>query len=382
MSPLNPIFAFIVYFISYATTYIFNTKHLKRNDSLSFDTIDGLRGFLAIGVFIHHSYIWYQYLQTNSWKAPDSNLYNQLGETSVSLFFMITAFLFSTKLLNTNVGKIDWYTIFISRFFRLAPMYFVSISILILIIFTISNWVLNVSITKFLIELFCWATFTIIYRPDINNFIHTNLINAGVVWSLSYEWLFYASLPILSILLLKKKTSTIYVTLSVLFVFIYFIVHNINYNHLLSFFGGIITSLIIKHNSKRINFNSKINSIIILLCLFIMLLFRSPDNYICKILLTIIFILIALGNDFFGILKSSRLKLLGDISYSIYLIHGIIIFIIMFFYFNLDKAKQLSSTNFCITIFIITPIIVITSYLTHKYIEMPFINYSKKIKKR
>ena len=95
--------------------------------------------------------------------------------------------------------------------------------------------------TKFLIELFCWATFTIIYRPDINNFIHTNLINAGVVWSLSYEWLFYASLPILSILLLKKKTSTIYVTLSVLFVFIYFIVHNINYNHLLSFFGVFIT---------------------------------------------------------------------------------------------------------------------------------------------
>ena len=40
MSPLKPIFAFIVYFISYATTYIFNTKHLKRNDSLSFDTID------------------------------------------------------------------------------------------------------------------------------------------------------------------------------------------------------------------------------------------------------------------------------------------------------------------------------------------------------
>ena len=379
MNPLNPIFAIVVYFIAFATAYLLNLKYRITNDNTRYETIDGIRGFLAIGVFIHHSSIWFQYLQIKSWEAPKSNLYNQLGQTSVSFFFMITAFLFITKLLNSNNQKIDWNTLFISRFFRLVPMYLVSILSLVIIVFVLSNWKLNVSLIMFIKELLSWGTFTIVDAPNINGSSFTSIINAGVVWSLPFEWLFYFSLPIISILILKKRTSKMYIIISLLFILIFHKIHGLDKHHLLSFFGGAITPFLIKYNSKKINYNSIIFSTIILLCLALILFFSTSNDYVCKFLIIVVFNLIAFGNNVFGILKNSTLKFLGEISYSTYLIHGIIIFIVMYFYYNLEEAKNLSPTEFCITIFIITPIVVFTSFLSYKNIEKPCMNYSKKI---
>jgi peptidoglycan/LPS O-acetylase OafA/YrhL len=51
----------------------------------------------------------------------------------------------------------------------------------------------------------------------------------------------------------------------------------------------------------------------------------------------------------------------------------------MYFYFNLQEAKKLSSVKFWATIFFITPIVIFTSFLLYKYIEKPFMNFSKRI---
>ncbi|MFK7050306.1 acyltransferase [Flavobacterium davisii] len=379
MNPLNPFFAIIIFLIAFATAYLINLNYKITNDNTRYETIDGIRGFLAIGVFIHHSSIWFQYLQIKSWEAPKSNLYNQLGQTSVSLFFMITSFLFVTKLLNSKNQKINWNIIFISRFFRLVPMYLVSIFPLVLIIFIISNWQLNVSPFHLIRELLEWITFTILESPIINNLSYTHIINAGVVWSLPYEWLFYFSLPLISILIFKKRTSFFYTAISLLFVLSFFKIHGLNIPHLLSFLGGIIPPFIIKYNTKKVNFNSSFFSLIILVCLGLILLFDTSNNYICKFLIIIVFNLIALGNNIFGILKNTTLKFLGDISYSTYLIHGIIIFIVMFFYYGLEEAEKMSPIKFYSIIFFITPIVVLISFLYYKIIEKPFIDYSKKI---
>jgi peptidoglycan/LPS O-acetylase OafA/YrhL len=382
MNPSNPFFALAVFFIAYATAYLLNLKYRITNDTVRFEAIDGLRGFLGVGVYIHHSSVWFQYLKTESWESPNSNLFNQLGKTSVSFFFMITAFLFISKLLNTNNQKIDWNTLFISRFFRLVPMYLVSILVLVLIVFIISDWELNVSLVRFSKEMFAWGTFTFFGTPTINGSSFTSIINAGVVWSLPYEWLFYFGLPIISFLIHYQVTSKLYLIVSFLFILIFYKIHGLNEHHLFSFVGGALTPFLIKVNSKKINkinFNSIVITAIVLLCLALSLFFNTPNNYICKILIIIVFSLIALGNNVFGVLKSPVLKFLGEISYSIYLLHGIIIFIFMYFYFNLEQANNLTSEQFCISIFIITPIVVITSFISYKIVEKPFMNYSKKI---
>ncbi len=379
MNPLNPFFAIIIYGIAFFTAYLISLKYKIANTNIRYENIDGLRGFLALGVFIHHASIWHQYLQINSWESPKSYLYGHFGQTSVSFFFMITAFLFITKLINNGDKKFDWNSLYISRIFRIVPMYLVSISVLIVIVMIISNWKLNIGIFAFIRQLFYWGTFTVISCPKINGLEITNIINAGVVWSLPYEWLFYFTLPLFALFILKKKPSYIYLVFSILFIIIFYTFREFYLEHVLSFLGGAIAPFIIKYGPKKVNYNSIFITFIVLICFFSILVFESSTNPLCKLLIAIVFNLIALGNSIFGILKSSILKFLGEISYSTYLIHGILIFIVMYFGFGFKKVAYLTPLEYCITIFFLTPFLIIISSLTYRFIEKPGMNLSKKM---
>ncbi|MEN2398375.1 acyltransferase [Flavobacterium sp. MC2016-06] len=381
MNTLNPLFAIVVFLIAYATSYVINLKYKVNNLSSRYESIDGLRGFLAIGVFIHHSSIWIQYLQTNKWDAPKSNLYAQLGSTSVAFFFMITSFLFISKLLNLKEKEFNWKAFFISRFFRLTPMYYFSVSIIILFVMIINDWKLKVGIFRFFGQILMWGTFTIVRNTSINGYYLTSRINAGVVWSLPYEWLFYFSLPLISLLILKKKPSNLYILISFVFIILYFFVNNFDFHHILSFVGGAIAAIVVKFKPFKTDKNSFFSSILILLCFVLIGQFKNSDNVICKILITIVFVLIASGNTLFGVLKNATLKFLGEISYSTYLMHGIILFAVFYFGFGFEKIKSFTPLEFWGLIFLITPVVVIFSFLGYKFIEKPFMEISKKINK-
>src|SRR5690606_3807599 len=83
-----------------------------------------------------------------------------------------------------------------------------------------------------------------------------------------------------------------------------------------------------------------------------------------------------------GILKSSTLKLLGEISYSTYLMHGIIIFITLYFYYDLEEARKMSPAEFCSVMIVVTPLVVCVSFLSYQLIEKPCMNYSKQLAAR
>jgi peptidoglycan/LPS O-acetylase OafA/YrhL len=85
--------------------------------------IDGLRGFLAFGVFVHHASIWYYFLQHGSWVVPESRLYTHLGQSTVTVFFMITGFLFYGKVLESKKNNIDWLRLYVSRCLRILPLF-------------------------------------------------------------------------------------------------------------------------------------------------------------------------------------------------------------------------------------------------------------------
>lgn len=376
MNTLNPFFALIVFLIAYITAYLINLKYKLNNGTSRYENIDGLRGFLALGVFIHHSSIWFQYIQIGVWKLPKSNLYTHLGQTSVTFFFMITSFLFVSKLLNTGDKGFDWRAFFVSRIFRLTPMYYVSVFMIIVIAMIITNWQLKVGVLDFLYSILMWGTYTIFERVSINGFDFTSKINAGITWSLPLEWLFYFSLPLISIFILKIKPTIFYIVISLLFILCFFYLHGIEVNHISSFFFGAIAPYVIKYFPKFKTGNIAY-SFVILVCLILIGQFEKA-NIICKFLITIIFTLVALGNNFFGILKMETLKFLGEICYSTYLLHGIIIFAIIYFGIGTEEIKHYNSLKYCLLIFSITPIVVILSFLGYKFIEKPFMEKSKK----
>lgn len=119
----KPLFPIVTTFVAILTAHFLPKNKLPKISPQRFNSIDGLRGHLAFFVFLHHSCIWYFYLHDGYWRVPESRLFTHFGQTSVALFFMITSFLFFTKLLNSNEKGIDWNRLFISRFLRLVPLY-------------------------------------------------------------------------------------------------------------------------------------------------------------------------------------------------------------------------------------------------------------------
>ena len=126
----------ILFLTLIGSVFIINLIFPIKLDDVKYKSIDGLRGYLAFFVFLHHSYIYFFYLKTNIWEEPKSNLFNHFGQTSVLFFFMITSFLFTNKLINAKEKKINWNRFFISRIFRLFPMYFISIILVFLLLST------------------------------------------------------------------------------------------------------------------------------------------------------------------------------------------------------------------------------------------------------
>ena len=132
----------------YLITSFFLSKPILHNNngvnSSRTETIDGLRGFLATAVFFHHALIYHLYLLSGIWQLPSSDFFIQLGQTGVSLFFMITGFLFFQKAIQSG-GFIKWPSYIVSRIFRIGPIYFLAIGLMLLVIFVRSHWHLYVS---------------------------------------------------------------------------------------------------------------------------------------------------------------------------------------------------------------------------------------------
>ncbi len=379
MNPLNPFFAVIIYLISFLTGHIIKSKYKINPLKGRYECIDGMRGFLALGVFIHHSNIWHQYLHTGYWDNPKSNLYVHLGQTSVLLFFMITSFLFISKLLNSNEKVFNWRNFFLSRVFRLVPMYFFLIWLIIISVMFISQWQVNVAFQDFFASIFKWCLFTINGRPDINNSRFTAIIDAAVEGTLPYEWLFYFSLPLIAIFILKIKPKIWYIILSVIFIAAFYEVHGMFGYFIYSFIGGAVAPFILKFTSFGKKMSDTYASIIILVCLFLILQFSTVYNPFCIVLVTIVFTLIALGASLFGLLKNTTLKFLGEISYSTYLLHGITLFTVFYFVFGLEKVKQLTTIEYSLLVFSIAPLVVLISFWGFKYIEKPYMDKAKTI---
>src|SRR5689334_15646159 len=77
-----------------------------------FVALDGLRGFAAISVFAFHVVVANGFMTTGQWAPPASGFYALLGPASVSLFFMITGFLFWTRLLSA-AGSGGWRALYV-----------------------------------------------------------------------------------------------------------------------------------------------------------------------------------------------------------------------------------------------------------------------------
>jgi peptidoglycan/LPS O-acetylase OafA/YrhL len=97
------------------------------------------------------------------------------------------------------------------------------------------------------------------------------------------------------------------------------------------------------------------------------------------IFLAIAFILIAHGTSVFGLFDWRVSRFLGQMTYSIYLLHGVILYWLFHFVLALKAPSHFQPAVFWLAVALCVPFIVAISCLTYRAIELPAMNSVKKL---
>ncbi len=371
MGATSVLLTLIALFAAIATAYALARRYGTPHAQGRYTTIDGLRGYLAVFVFLHHAVIWHVYLHTGYWSVPPSHVYAHLGESSIQIFFMISAFLFCSKLLRGRETGLDWERLFISRFLRLTPMYFVAVLLLFLIVAIVSGGTLKEPPLTLLWGMAQWLTFAMAGEPDLNGVPSTSLILAGIVWTLRYEWFFYLSLPLLA-LALRIRPPLPYLLLGLATVAGVVLWKNPASHHLLAFLGGIVAALLVRVEAFGRFARRHAASLVVLGIVGVTVAaFPSGHGNLPVLLLSVAFWLIAGGNTMFGLFVHPVSRFLGEMTYSIYLLHGIALYTFFTLLVGTETGRDFSSTTHSLLVVGLTPILIMASYATFRWIERP-----------
>jgi peptidoglycan/LPS O-acetylase OafA/YrhL len=348
------------------------------SESGRFASVDGLRGFLALGVFIQHAAIWYHYSRTGAWDLPPSHLFRHLGQTSVGLFFMITALLFTRKVMQRREQPMDWTGLFVGRALRLWPLYLVVVGAALLVVLVAGGPHLKEPVGALLSHLFSWVMFTFNGNPDVNAFANTSKIVAGVTWTLPYEWLFYIALPLLAVPLRGERNKWL---LAASLAGCLVLAHEIPKFHLtkLAFFaGGMAAAFCVEIEAIARRLRGVAGSVLTLGSLAAVLVFFDTAYRLpVAALLTLAFIPLVCGNTLFGLLVRPTTRTLGELTYGLYLWHGIVLYLL--YRHALPDVTTLTPVQHWLVAAAITPFLLLLCYVTYRFVERPGIEAAPRL---
>ena len=376
---LNPLLGAAVLVALIVTVGVLRLERLVRVKHNRLASLDGLRGFLALSVFLHHFAISYQYKHTGAWTPPQSGFYNVLGGGGVTLFFMITGFLFFGKIKAVR-GAIDLNRFYLGRIFRIVPVYAVSV----LVIYLIVAWETGLPFHQPTEQsLDGWLFFQ---ATPINDFGFSPLINAGVVWTLSYEWAFYFCIPVIAFawrrIDLQSWAILLLAILSLYFVRNASVIPYLGLNTLLlaPFALGGLASEISRLAVARTVAAGPWGAMVSIAALATLLLgFNSAYSVSAYLLLFAFFTPVALGNSLFGLLRLRSVIFLGEISYDIYLFHGIVLFAV-FSILMPDALDHAGTDGRLLSLMLIAGAgVLVVSTLVHLGVERPMLRLGGRI---
>jgi peptidoglycan/LPS O-acetylase OafA/YrhL len=332
------------------------------------EALDGLRGLLATGVFFHHAVILYHYQRSGSWEQPVSPFYSALGHLSVALFFMITGFLFWSKAIARG-GRIAPLPLYWSRLFRLAPLYCLSALLVCVIVAAQTHLQLREPLAVVGRELVHVWSLGMLPFTGLNG-IGIGPINAGVTWTLQYEWLFYLLLPAMACMARPGRV----IILFVLLVLAYELQPSPSIVCLLHFATGMATAHLVASRGPfhGLSSNGWWNWVPAAGALTVGI--GVPTYSLAGVLCaSVVFVGVVSGLDFWGLLRTRPMKLLGTVSYSIYLLHGIVMCLVFAAIQTACPVQRLSPVLYWGVIAGCGPALVCLSALTYRWLEHPFL---------
>lgn len=340
---------------------------LSRDALHRVSSLDGLRGVLATAVIVHHFMVSYYWHVNGVWETTDSRVLNNMGTVPVSLFFMITGYLFTAKVYRSEP---KWRQILSSRVRRIFPMYLFSVALITAIALYQSAGV-STPVMDTLKALGRWVIFI---GSPINGFPETVRVNASVQWTLLYEAVFYLSLPVLYCLLRRRLPGLAVAVTLITLACLWGEYHHHFHNRFIKLFAVGIAVAVFEERMRqwRIDFTGVRCTLAAIAILLICMKLKSYST-LQMLILGIPFALFVLGNNLHGVLEIRGLKILGEASFSIYLLHGIVIYSL----FSLLNVYDFTSSDTFSYLLYLPLIILLTSSLsvaTYWCIEHPFLH--------
>ena len=370
MSATSPLGALGALPIALLTVYLLQQRFGAPPPPRRFATLDGLRGYAALLVYLHHTAIWFFFARTGVWALPPTRLYIHFGQSSVAIFFMITGLLFWSKLIDGRTRPVDWARLYVSRMLRLTPLFVFTVVLLWMTALATTGLRLRVSAPRAILQTLQWLTFTAAGMPDLNR-APTSLIG-GPAWSLPYEWWFYLSLPLAALLMhLRPSRGWVGLGLAGTLGGVWWISGRAGWPVAAAFLGGIASSFLVRQPTPCSAARHWAASVVCIAALAGVTRFPTAFAPAPLLLLSLAFAIVACGNTLFGVLEWRTARGLGEMGYSIYLLHGIMLFVVFALGLGPAETAALSPATHWLVVYACVPVLIVLSYTTFRLIEAP-----------
>jgi len=357
---------------------------MKNIEPKKYDYIDAIRGIAILGVVFVHS---------SRWINPPSEILSRIsdeGARGVQLFFIASALtLFLSLECRQEKEEKPLLSFFIRRFFRIAPAFYLAI-----IVYTVDS---GMSVRHWAPNGLEWW-----YIPLTAFFLHGwhPEVMSSVVpgsWSIADEMTFYLCVPYLFAKLTSIRSTLIALFLSLFFakitkiIIVYFLsqiypdsqfylVDTFSFLWFFFQFPVFILGILLYHIIKRYpSGDSTIALLLLLLSIFLFGGFLTASFLPRSLLYGIAFVIFSLSLHYSPqkILVNKITIFIGKLSYSIYLVHFMVLRILKSVF--PDGSILDSNSNFLLAFLSVVVLSICVSYITYKVVEVPGIKLGKKI---
>jgi peptidoglycan/LPS O-acetylase OafA/YrhL len=322
--------------------------------------MEGLRGFAVFLVFlVHYVVLSSPWIDQSSLTYRVATALEYVGNTGVDLFFVLSGFLIYGSLIKRPRS----FSSYISR--RIERIYPTFLAVLLLYIGLSFLFPSKSKIPSEPAEAITYLLQNFLLLPGI--FRIEPIIS--VTWSLSFEVLFYISIPIIIAVLALRSWRSEYRSVLFLVLAILILIYPFNfgiYNRMAMFLSGILLYEVLANYTPRFKANG-IGLLALFSGFFLILLMRQVNSeyglQVAVIFIAFFFLCFDSFNNPKGFAASvfswKPLRLFGNMSYSYFLIHGLTINII----FSLVSIVYPSKGMETITFWLVLPLIFLTTLI-------------------
>ena len=289
---------------------------------------------------------------------------------------MLTGFLFWSKARAGN-GKFNIWKLWRGRLFRIAPLYlFAAVAILAVAVAVHGTNTLAPKNWNACCRLFGLGIFQL--RPLSDGFIPAD-INAHVVWTLWFEWRFYFVLPFIAWFAVRRRTFWLAAAACAGVFGLHFFTADIRMQLVLTFILGMLCPILVENTRFTQWLRSKAAAGVALAVTVLLAVLNRGSflSFYFAVALFPVFLAAAAGNDFWGILTARTTRCLGAFSYSLYLLHGILFYMVV----NILKSARLMTLPpmwYWVILMFTTMATTALCSVTFRLIEFPFLTKSHK----